>query len=74
MNECLNEGNYSNYTSCEYLRMMSTNYQAAKMREKICRLCILDCLQDNGTVPNLLCSSVYFQFFFHIFCSFRVVD
>jgi len=35
----------------------------------------LDCLHDNGTGPDLSCSSVYFiLFYFFIFCSFHVVD
>ena len=33
----------------------------------------LDCLHDNGTGPDLSCSSVYFFFLLH-FRSFRVVD
>ena len=35
---------------------------------------IPDCLHDNGTGPDLSCSSFYFQFHILIFCLFRVVD
>ena len=36
--------------------------------------CLPDCFHDNGTGPDLSCTSFYFLFHILIFCLFRVVD